>query len=183
MSKEDDVLPWWRGRLKGNQLMSAFFSKTWNKLGNRVAAMFPDHYRDLYYTAGRLAGLEAQKEYFKIGKKKPPSNIKEVVGVIETTLERLIVPFGDVKISKVRKMWQDEEATIEIKDNPYAVGLESEKPSCFFLKGFIEAVFEYLTAFETDEYEKLAVNEEACMSAGAESCKFKITRVSSRWLG
>lgn len=163
--------------------MSAFFSKTWTKLGNRVAAMFPDHFRDLYYSAGRLAGLETQGEYFKIGKKKPPGNIKDVVAVIETTLERLIVPFADVKIGKVSKMWQDEEATLEIRDNPYAAGLESEEPSCYFLRGFIEAVFEYLTAFDKTEYDDLKVEELTCMSARGKSCTFKLTRVSERSLG
>ncbi len=183
MSEEDVVLPWWRGRLKEKQLMSAFFTKTWTKLGNRVAAMFPDHYRDLYYSAGRLAGLETQGEYFKIGKKKPPTNIKDVVKVIETTLERLIVPFGDVKIRKVTRVWQDEEATVEIRDNPYAAGLVSDEPSCHFLRGFIEAVFEYLTAFDQTEYSNLKVDELTCMSARGKSCTFKLTRVSSRFLG
>ncbi len=180
MSKEGDVLPWWQGRLKEKQLMSAFFSKTWNKLGNRVEALLPDHVRDLYYSAGRLAGLEAQSEYFKIGKKKPPKHFNEVVGLIKTNLERLIVPFGDVKITKLHKMWQDEEAFLEIKENPYSAGQESEEPTCYFLRGFIEAVFEHLTALDQNEYEKLRVEETTCMSMDNKSCIFKISRVSSR---
>ena len=182
MSKQEDVIPWWQGHLREKQLMSAFFSKTWNKLGNRVAAMFPDHVRDLYYSAGRLAGLEAQREYFKIGKRKPPSHFKGVAELIKMTLEQLIVPFGDIKIAKLQKLWQDEEAIFEIGDNPYAAGHESKEPSCYFLKGFIEAVFEYLTVFNHTEYEKVMVEEETCMSAGGKSCTFKITRVSSRWI-
>lgn len=182
MSKQEDVIPWWQGSLGKKQLMSAFFSKTWNKLGNRITAMCPDHVRDLYYSAGRLAGVEAQMEYFKIGKRKPPSHFKGVVELIKMALERLIVPFADIKIAKLQKLWQDEEAIFEIGDNPYTAGHESEEPSCYFLKGFIEAVFEYITAFNRTEYEKLMVEEETCMSAGGKSCTFKITRVSPRWL-
>ena len=108
MSKQKDVIHWWQGRLRKKQLMSVFFSKTWNKLGNRIAVMFPDHVRDLYYSAGRLAGMEAQEEYFKIGKQKPPSHFKGVVELIKMALEQLIVPFGDIKITKLQKLWQDE---------------------------------------------------------------------------
>ncbi len=182
MSKQEDVIPWWQGALGKKQLMSAFFSKTWNKLGNRITAMCPDHVRDLYYSAGRLAGVEAQMECFKIGKRKPPSHFKGVVELIKMALERLIVPFGDIKIAKLQILWQDEEAIFEIGNNPYTAGHESEEPSCYFLKGFIEAVFEYITDFNRTEYEKLMVEEETCMSAGSKSCTFKITRVSPRWL-
>jgi predicted hydrocarbon binding protein len=69
----------------------------------------------------------------------------------------------------------DEEAIIEIGDNPYASGYEADEPSCFFLKGFIEAVLEYLTDFNRIEYEKLIVVEDTCMSSGDSSCTFKIT--------
>lgn len=175
MSKDSDVIPWWHGRLKERDLMSAFFAKTWNKIGNRIAVMFPDRVRDLYYSAGRLAGLEAQREYFKVGKQKPPGDFKGIVEFIKMALETLIVPFGDIKIAKLYKLWLDEEAIIEIGDNPYASGYESEEPACYFLKGFIEAVLEYLTDFNRIEYEKLVVTEDTCMSTGAESCTFKIT--------
>ena len=182
MSKQKDVIPWWKGDLRKKQLISAFFSKTWNKLGNRIAVMFPDQVRDLYYSAGRLAGMETQGEYFKIGKRKPPSHFKGVIDLIKMTLDLLIVPFGDIKIVKLQKLWQDEEAIFEIGDNPYAVGQKSEEPSCYFLKGFIEAVFDYLTGFDSTEYDKLMVEETTCMSAGDKSCTFKITRVASRWI-
>lgn len=182
MSKQEIVIHWWQEDLKEKQIMSAFFSKTWKKLGNRITAMFPDHVRDLYYSAGRLAGLEAQGEYFNIGKLKAPSHFKGLVELIKMVVERIIVPFGDIKIAKLQKLWQDEEAILEINDNPYAAKHESEEPSCYFLKGFIEAVFEYLTALDRTDYERLIVEEETCMSAGGKSCTFKITRVSSRWL-
>ncbi|NHI88512.1 MAG: hypothetical protein EAX87_03255 [Candidatus Thorarchaeota archaeon] len=175
MSKEEKVIPWWHGRLKERDLMVAFFAKTWNKLGSRIAVMFPDRVKDLYYSAGRLAGLEAQREYFKIGKQTPPGDFKGIVEFIKMSLETLIVPFGDVRIAKLYKLWLDEEAIIEIGDNPYASGYESEEPSCYFLKGFIEAVLEYLTDFNRIEYERLLVNEDTCMSTGQETCSFKIT--------
>ncbi len=175
MSKQDKVIPWWQGKLKERDLMVAFFAKTWNKIGNRIAVMFPDRVRDLYYSAGRLAGLEAQREYFKVGKQKPPGDFKGIVEFIKMALETLIVPFGEIKIAKLYKLWLDEEAIIEIEDNPYASGYEADESSCHFLKGFIEAVLEYLTDFNRIEYEKLLVDEDTCMSTGAESCTFKIT--------
>lgn len=175
MSKQDKVLPWWQGKLKDRDLMVAFFAKTWNKIGSRIAVMFPDRVRDLYYSAGRLAGLEAQREYFKVGKQKPPGDFKGIVEFIKMALETLIVPFGDINISKLYKLWLDEEAIIEVEDNPYASGYEADEPACYFLKGFIEAVLEYLTDFNRIEYEKLVVIEDTCMSTGAESCTFKIT--------
>jgi len=174
MSKKDDVIPWWQGKLKDRQLMRAFFGKTWNKLGSRIAVMFPDRVRDLYYSAGRLAGLEAQREYFKVGKQKPPGDFKGIVEFIKLALETLIVPYGDVKIAKLFKLWLDEEAVIEIKDNPYASGHASEEPSCHFLKGFIESVLEYLTDWNRMEYEKLTIDELTCMSTGAEVCSFQL---------
>jgi predicted hydrocarbon binding protein len=91
------------------------------------------------------------------------------------SLETLIVPFGDIKIAKLYKLWLDEEAIIEIEDNPYSSGIDAIEPSCHFLKGFIEAVLEYLTDFNRIEYEKLTVSEDTCMSTGEESCTFKIT--------
>lgn len=175
MSIPEKVIPWWKGRLKERDLMAAFFAKTWNKLGSRIAVMFPDRVRDLYYSAGRLAGLEAQREYFKIGKQNPPGDFKGIVEFIKMALETLIVPFGDVRIAKLYKLWLDEEAIIEIGDNPYASGYEADEPSCFFLKGFIEAVLEYLTDFNRIEYEKLIVTEDTCMSTGENTCTFKIT--------
>ena len=174
MSKQEPI-EWWSGKLKERELMRAFFSKTWNKLGSRIAVMFPDRVMDLYYSAGRLAGLEAQREYFRVGKQKPPGDFKGIVEFIKLAMEVLIVPFGDVKIAKLYKLWLDEEAILEINDNPYASGYQSEEPSCYFLKGFIEAVLEYLTDFNRIEYEKLVVVEETCISAGAESCTFKVT--------
>ncbi|TFF92333.1 hypothetical protein EU545_01345 [Candidatus Thorarchaeota archaeon] len=174
MSKEE-VIEWWQGRLKERELMRAFFSKTWTKIGNRIEVMFPEKTKDLYYSAGRLAGLEAQREYFKIGKQKPPGDFKGIIEFIKMALETLIVPFGDIKIAKLYKLFLDEEAIIEIQDNPYAAGLESDEPTCYFLKGFIEAVLEYLTDFNRIEYEKLIVIEETCMSMGDEVCTFKIT--------
>ena len=66
-------------------------------------------------------------------------------------------------------------AIIEVEDNPYASGYEADEPACYFLKGFIEAVLEYLTDFNRIEYEKLVVIEDTCMSTGAETCTFKIT--------
>ena len=89
MSNPDKVLPWWQGKLKERDLMVAFFAKTWNKIGSRIAVMFPDRVRDLYYSAGRLAGLEAQREYFKIGKQKPPGDFKGIVEFIKMALETL----------------------------------------------------------------------------------------------
>ncbi|MFW9794408.1 MAG: V4R domain-containing protein [Candidatus Thorarchaeota archaeon] len=176
MSESEKVIPWWQGRrLKERDLMLAFFAKTWNKLGSRITVMFPDKVRDLYYSAGRLAGLEAQREYFKVGKQKPPGDFKGIIEFIKMTLETLIVPFGDIKIAKLYKLWLDEEAILEIGDNPYASGYEAEEPSCFFLRGFIEAVLEYLTDFNRIEYEKLIVIEETCVSAGDQICSFKIT--------
>jgi predicted hydrocarbon binding protein len=175
MSNPEQVLPWWQGKLKERDLMVAFFAKTWNTIGSRIAVMFPDRVRDLYYSAGRLAGLEAQREYFKVGKQKPPGDFKGIIEFIKMALETLIVPFGDIRIAKLYKLWLDEEAIIEIGDNPYASGYESEEPSCYFLKGFIEAVLEYLTDFNRIEYEKLIVVEETCMSSGAKTCTFKIT--------
>ncbi|MHA1960174.1 MAG: V4R domain-containing protein [Candidatus Thorarchaeota archaeon] len=175
MSDQKETPPWWTGKLKQRQTMRAFFSKTWTMLGNRIAVMFPDRIRDLYYSAGRLAGLEAQREYFKIGKQKPPGDFKGIVEFIKMALENLIVPFGDVKISKLYKLWLDEEAIIEIAENPYASGLDSEEPTCYFLRGFVEAVLEYLTDFNRIEYEKLIVEEESCMSMGGPHCSFKIT--------
>lgn len=174
MSKPEKVIPWWKGRLKDRDLMTAFFAKTWNKIGNRITVMFPDRVRDLYYSAGRLAGLEAQREYFKVGKQKPPGDFKGIVEFIKKVLETLIIPFGDIRIAKLFKLWLDEEAIIEIGDNPYASGYDSDEPSCFFLKGFIEAVFEYLTDFNKIEYETLIVTEETCMSTGEKNCTFKI---------
>lgn len=175
MTDQEDVIPWWQGRLKERDLMRAFFAKTWNKIGSRIAVMFPDRVRDLYYSAGRLAGLEAQREYFKLGKQKPPGDFKGIIEFIKMSLETLIVPFGDIKISKLYKLWLDEEAIIEIEDNPYASGYESDEPSCHFLKGFIEAVLEYLTDFNRIEYEKLVVIEDKCISTGGDACSFKIT--------
>ncbi len=175
MSGDEKVIPWWHGRLKERDLMVAFFAKTWNKLGSRIAVMFPDRVEDLYYSAGRLAGLEAQREYFKVGKQKPPGDFKGIVEFIKMALETLIVPFGDIRIAKLYKLWLDEEAIIEIDDNPYASGHDAEEPSCYFLKGFVEAVLEYLTDFNRIEYEKLLVTEDTCMSAGHETCTFKIT--------
>lgn len=175
MAKQEKVIPWWQSRLKERDLMTAFFAKTWNKLGNRIKVMFPDRVRDLYYSAGRLAGLEAQREYFKVGKQKPPGDFKGIIEFIKMALERLIVPFGDIRVGKLYKLWLDEEAIIEIGDNPYASGYEDDKPSCFFLKGFIEAVLEYLTDFNRIEYEKLIVTEDSCMSTGDKICTFKIT--------
>lgn len=175
MSKPENVIPWWQGRLKERDLMVAFFAKTWNKLGSRIAVMFPDRVRDLYYSAGRLAGLEAQREYFKVGKQKPPGDFKGIVEFIKMTLETLIVPFGDIRIAKLYKLWLDEEAIIEIDDNPYASGYESDEPSCYFLLGFVEAVLEYLTDFNRIEYEKLIVIEDTCISTGEKTCSFKIT--------
>lgn len=172
---EKNVLKWWTGKLKDRETMRAFFGKTWTMIGNRIAVMFPDRVRDLYYSAGRLAGLEAQREYFKIGKQKPPGDFKGIIEFIKMTLENLIVPFGDVKIAKLYKLWLDEEAIIEIADNPYAAGVESDEPSCYFLRGFIEAILEYLTDFNRIEYEKLLVLEESCASTGAATCTFKIT--------
>ena len=175
MTKQDEVIPWWKGKLKERVLMSAFFSKTWNKLGNRIRVMFPDRVRDLYYSAGRLAGLEAQREYFKIGNQTPPGDFKGIIEFLQMALSTLIVPFGDIKIAKLYKLWLDEEAIIEIGDNPYASGYESKEPSCFFLKGFIEAVMEYLTDFNRIQYETMIVTEETCMAVGHEVCSFKIT--------
>jgi len=175
MTDQENVIPWWQGRLKERDLMRAFFAKTWNKIGSRIAVMFPDRVRDLYYSAGRLAGLEAQREYFKLGKQKPPGDFKGIIEFIKMALETLIVPFGEIKIAKLYKLWLDEEAIIEIEDNPYASGYEADEPSCHFLKGFIEAVMEYLTDFNRIEYEKLVVSEDTCMSTGAGACSFKIT--------
>jgi len=174
MSTKDDVIPWWRGKLKDRELMRAFFGKTWNKLGSRIAVMFPDRVRDLYYSAGRLAGLESQREYFKVGKQKPPGDFKGIVEFIKLALETLIVPFGDVKIAKLFKLWLDEEAIIEIRNNPYASGYDSEEPSCYFLKGFIESVLEYLTDYQRMDYEKLEIVEMTCISTGAEVCTFQL---------
>ncbi len=174
MSKEPEVIKWWRGRLKERDLMRAFFAKTWTKIGNRIAVMFPERVRDLYYSAGRLAGLEAQQEYFRIGKQKPPGDFKGIVEFIKMALSTIIVPFGDVEIQKLYKLWLDEEAIIEIRDNPYASGLHSEEPSCYFLRGFIEAVLEYLTDFNRIEYETLTVVEETCIATGAPSCTFHL---------
>ncbi|MBD3406664.1 MAG: hypothetical protein GF411_11165 [Candidatus Lokiarchaeota archaeon] len=174
MPNDDEVIEWWQGRLKERELMLAFFSKTWNKLGSRIAVMFPERVRDLYYSAGRLAGLEAQREYFKVGKQKPPGDFKGIIEFIKMALGTLIVPFGDVKIAKLYKLWLDEEAIIEIRDNPYAAGMAMEEPSCYFLKGFIESVLEYLTDYNRLEYEKLEVVEENCMSAGSDHCSFKM---------
>ncbi len=170
-----EVIPWWKGRLKDRQLMQAFFSKTWNKLGSRIMVMFPEKTTTLYYSAGRLAGLETQREYFKLGKQKPPGDFKGIIEFIKLALETLIVPFGDIKIAKLYKLWLDEEAIIEIGDNPYASGYESAEPACHFLKGFIEAVLEYLIDFNRITFEKLDVIEETCMSAGHKACTFKIT--------
>ncbi len=176
MSKPSpEPIPWWQGKLKERDLMRAFFAKTWSKIGNRIEVMFPDRVRDLYYSAGRLAGLEAQREYFKIGKQKPPGDFKGIVEFIKMALSTLIVPFGDVRIVKLYKLFLDEESVIEIRDNPYAAGQESKEPSCYFLRGFIEAVLEYLTDFNRIIYEKLVVIEETCMASGAEACTFKIT--------
>ncbi|MFQ5831790.1 MAG: V4R domain-containing protein [Candidatus Thorarchaeota archaeon] len=175
MAKREEVVPWWAGRLKERDLMRAFFSKTWNKIANRIAFMFPDRVRDLFYSAGRLAGLEAQREYFKIGKQKPPADFKGIVEFINTVLTFLIVPFGDIAIENVSKAARDEEGVIQVQNNSYASGYESNEPSCFFLKGFIEAVVEYLVDFNRIEYEKLDVIEDTCMSAGADACRFKIT--------
>ncbi|MEM2141904.1 MAG: 4-vinyl reductase [Candidatus Thorarchaeota archaeon] len=175
MSKEPEVLPWWQGKLKERELMRVFFAKTWTKIGNRIAAIFPDRVKDLYYSAGRLAGLEAQREYFKVAKQKPPGDFKGIVEFIRLALATLIVPFGDVNIIKLYKLWLDEEAIIEVKDNPYASGLQSSEPSCYFLRGFIEAVLEYLADYNRLTFEKLLVVEENCMSVGAPSCQFKIT--------
>jgi len=155
--------------------MRALFAKTWSKLGSRIEVMFPDRVRDLYYSAGRLAGLEAQREYFKLGKQKTPGDFKGIVEFIKMVLSTLLVPFGDVKISRLYKLFLDEEAVIEIRDNPYASGAETNEPSCYFLKGFIEAVLEYLTDSNRMVYEKLVVVEETCMASGAEACIFKIT--------
>ncbi|MHA1907447.1 MAG: V4R domain-containing protein [Candidatus Thorarchaeota archaeon] len=174
MSKQDDVIPWWQGRLKERDLMRAFFSKTWNKIGSRIGVMFPERVKDLYYSAGRLAGLEAQREYFKIGKQKPPGDFKGIIEFIKMALETLIVPFGDIKIAKLYKLWLDEEAIIEIKDNPYAEGIEATEPSCFFLRGFIESVLEYLTDYNRIEFQTLEVNEDACISTGGPLCSFHI---------
>ncbi|MHA1933846.1 MAG: V4R domain-containing protein [Candidatus Thorarchaeota archaeon] len=174
MSKQQEIIQWWQGRLKDRDLMRAFFSKTWNKLGSRIAVMFPDRVRDLYYSAGRLAGLEAQREYFKIGQQKAPGDFKGIIEFIKMTLETLIIPFGDVKIAKLYKLWLDEEAIIEIQDNPYASGYEDDEPSCFFLKGFIEAILEYLTDYNRIEYETLVVTEDVCISAGGDICTFTI---------
>ncbi|MFW9846489.1 MAG: hypothetical protein ACFFD6_07065, partial [Candidatus Thorarchaeota archaeon] len=91
MSRRDEVIPWWQGRLKERDLMMAFFAKTWNKIGNRIAVMFPDRVRDLYYSAGRLAGLEAQREYFKVAKQKPPGDFKGIIEFIKMVLGTLIV--------------------------------------------------------------------------------------------
>jgi predicted hydrocarbon binding protein len=180
MSKED-VIPWWRGQLDKKQRVSAFFAKVLSKLTNRIAEMFPDHVRDIYYSAGRMAGVEAQKEYFQIGKRKPPGHLKGVIEFIKTALERLVIPFGDIKIGKLQIKWQDEEAILEIKDNPYTTLHESEEPfCCYFLRGFIEAILEYASELDTAEYENLVVEEETCMSLGSKTCTFKITRVSSR---
>jgi predicted hydrocarbon binding protein len=175
MSRREEVIPWWQGKLKDRDLMKAFFAKTWNKLANRIGFMFPDQVRDLYYSAGRLAGLEAQREYFKIGKQRPPKNFKEIIEFIKTVLSFLLVPFGDVAIENIFKASQDEEAVLRIPDNPYASGYESEEPSCFFLKGFIEAITEYLVDFNKIEYEKLVVTEDTCMSAKMDACRFRIT--------
>ncbi|TFG12084.1 hypothetical protein EU537_10365 [Candidatus Thorarchaeota archaeon] len=174
MSNQDEVIEWWKGRLKEQELMRAFFGKTWTKIGNRIGVMFPDRVRDLYYSAGRLAGLEAQREYFKIGDQKPPGDFKGIVEFIRMALETLIVPFGDIKIAKLYKLWLDEEAIIEIRDNPYAAGYESEDPSCYFLRGFIESVLEYLTDYNRIEYESLTVVEDSCMATGDELCSFHI---------
>ncbi|MFW9864292.1 MAG: hypothetical protein ACFFEX_08680 [Candidatus Thorarchaeota archaeon] len=181
MSKQEDVVPWWRGQLDKKQLVSAFFSKVLSKLTNRIAEMFPEHVRDIYYSAGRMAGVEAQKEYFQIGRRKPFGHLKGLIEFIKMALERLIIPFGDIKIAKLQIKWQDEEAILEVKDNPYTAMHESEEPfCCYFLRGFIEAVLEYATELDNTEYEKLAVEEETCMSMGDKSCTFKISRVSSR---
>ncbi len=171
----NEPLEWWTGKLKERDLMRAFFSKTWNKIGNRIAVMFPDRVMDLYYSAGRLAGLETQREYFRVGKQKPPGDFKGIIEFIKLALEILIIPFGDVRITKLYKLWLDEEAIIEISDNPYASGYTSEEPTCYFLKGFIESVMEYLTDFNRLEYEKLVILEETCMSSGDGTCTFKIT--------
>ncbi|NWF96148.1 MAG: hypothetical protein HXY34_08390 [Candidatus Thorarchaeota archaeon] len=175
MSKEPEVIPWWQGKLRERELMRAFFAKTWTKIGSRIEVMFPDRVRDLYYSAGRLAGLEAQREYFKLGKQKPPGDFKGIIEFIRMALGTLIVPFGDVRIAKLYKLWLDEEAVIEIVENPYAAGMQSQEPSCYFLKGFIEAVLEYLTDWNRMEFEKLVVIEDTCMATGAKSCTFKIT--------
>jgi predicted hydrocarbon binding protein len=171
----EEIIRWWRGKLKERDLMRAFFAKTWNKLGSRISQLFPDRVMDLYYSAGRLAGLEAQREYFKVGKQKPPGDFKGIIEFIKMALSTLIVPFGDVRIANLYKLFLDEEATIEIGENPYAAGYESEEPSCYFLKGFIEAVVEYLLDFNRIGYEKMSVIEENCMSMGDKACTFKIT--------
>ncbi|MHA2003433.1 MAG: hypothetical protein ACW975_09135 [Candidatus Thorarchaeota archaeon] len=175
MSKPDDVIPWWQSRLKEKDLMRAFFAKTWNKLGNRIAVMFPDRVKDLYYSAGRLAGLEAQREYFKVGNQKPPGDFKGIVEFLKMALNTLIIPFGGVEIENLYKLFLDEEAVVRIQDNPYSSGYEAEEPSCYFLKGFIEAVMEYLTDYNRMEYEKLLIVEDTCMSAKSDACRFKIT--------
>lgn len=167
-------IKWWTGKLKERDLMRAFMAKTWTKIGNRIAVMFPERVKDLYYSAGRLAGLEAQREYFKIGNQKPPGDFKGIVEFIKMSLETLIIPFGDVKIAKLYKLWLDEEAIIEINDNPYAEAVESEEASCFFLKGFIEAVLEYLTDFNRINYETLLVTETECMGKGDAFCAFNV---------
>ncbi|RDE11167.1 MAG: hypothetical protein C4K47_10380 [Candidatus Thorarchaeota archaeon] len=175
MSKTPEAVPWWLGKLKERDLMRAFFAKTWTKIGNRVEVMFPDKVRDLYYSAGRLAGLETQREYFKLGRQRPPGDFKGIVEFIKMALSILIVPFGDVKISRLYKLFLDEEAVIEIQDNPYASGMKTPEPSCYFLRGFIEAVLEYLTDSNKIVYEKLVVVEETCMASGGEACTFKMT--------
>jgi predicted hydrocarbon binding protein len=175
MSEQEDVIPWWQGRLKERDLMRAFFAKTWNKLGNRIAVMFPDSVKDLYYSAGRLDGLEAQREYFRVGKQKPPGDFKGIVEFLKMALGTLIVPFGNVELENLYKLFLDEEAIIRIQDNPYASGYDADEPSCYFLKGFTEAVIEYLTDYNRIEYDKLQIIEETCMSAKGDACRFKIT--------
>jgi predicted hydrocarbon binding protein len=175
MSKRDAVIPWWQSRLKEKDLMRAFFAKTWNKLGNRIEVMFPDRLKDLYYSAGRLAGLEAQREYFKGANQKPPGDFKGIVEFLKMALKTLIVPFGEVEIENLYKLFLDEEAIVRIQDNPYASGYEAEEPSCYFLRGFIEAVMEYLTDYNRMGHEKLIIVEETCMSAKGDACRFKIT--------
>ncbi|MBS3793864.1 MAG: 4-vinyl reductase [Candidatus Thorarchaeota archaeon] len=170
----NEVIEWWKGRLDSNELMKAFFAKTWTKLGARIEVLFPDRVRDLYYSAGRLAGLEAQREYFKIGEQTPPGDFKGIIEFITMALERLIVPFGEIEIAKLYKLFLDEEAIIEIKENPYASGMDSEEPACYYLRGFIESIMEYLTDYNRIDYETLEIEEETCMAMGDEACSFHI---------
>jgi predicted hydrocarbon binding protein len=116
----------------------------------------------VWYTAGKGAGRSIAKvlqKYFKED---------ESFEVMFDKIKDYYARWGWGKVKNVFLREKTGEFIIRIRDNAFARGQHSQTPSCYFVKGYLEAMMETLTG-------KHATSEETkCMAKGDPYCEFQI---------